>query len=69
MKVAILTYWEDDRVKNEYIRGVLIFTCIVTVGFLMYESMLLDKEIPEYAITFFASTAALLIGYSAGVGE
>ncbi len=55
--------------KNEYIRGVLIFTCIVSVGFLMYESMLLDKVIPEYAITFFASTAALLIGYNAGVGE
>jgi hypothetical protein len=39
------------------------------VGWLIYQSMLLNKEIPEYAITFFTSTAALLIGYDMGVDK
>ncbi|MFH1053142.1 MAG: hypothetical protein V1740_01880 [Candidatus Woesearchaeota archaeon] len=55
--------------KNEWIRGFLILACILAVAFLIYKSMILEKTIPEYAITFFASTASLLIGYSAGVDK
>ncbi len=50
----------------DYLRAGLIFACLAIVGILWYQSMVLDKTIPEYMITFFASTATLLIGLEEG---
>ncbi|MBD3312777.1 hypothetical protein GF352_04980 [archaeon] len=40
--------------------------CVVVVGFLLYNSLVLGQQIPEYSLAFFTSTITLVLGYIAG---
>ncbi len=45
---------------------VVLVICVIGVLFLLYQSMVSGKSIPEGGIAFFASIASWIIGYSAG---
>ena len=45
---------------------IIVVICLGIVGFLLYQSLALKQQIPEYALVFFSSTATLIIGYVFG---
>jgi len=44
----------------------ICFVCIIIVGVLLYLSMILNRQIPEYALAFFTSITTLILGYIFG---
>jgi hypothetical protein len=47
---------------------IIIIVCVGMVGWLIYQSMINNKEIPDYAIAFFSSITTLILGYLFGRG-
>lgn len=43
-----------------------VLICILTVGFLLYQSIVNNAQIPEYAFVFFSSITSLVLGYLFG---
>lgn len=44
----------------------IVIICILTVGFLVYNSIIKNLAIPEYSIAFFTSITTLILGYLFG---
>jgi len=44
----------------------IVFVCIGTVGFLLYNSNVNNVTMPEYAVAFFSSVTTLILGYLFG---
>lgn len=65
---------DKDKQKREHnkelillIGGLIIVAiCVGMVGFLLYQSMVKQVKIPEYAIAFFSSITTLILGYLFG---
>ena len=45
---------------------VIVLICVILVGILLYQSFVLEQQVPEYAIAFFSSIATLIMGYTFG---
>ncbi len=45
---------------------IIVAICIAMVGFLLYQSMIQNMEVPDYAIAFFSSITTLILGYLFG---
>ena len=45
---------------------IIVLACIGVAGFLIYKSMVLKQEIPEYALLIFSSIATYTIGHTLG---
>jgi len=45
---------------------IIVAVCIGMVGFLLYQSMVKQVAIPDYAIAFFSSITTLILGYLFG---
>lgn len=45
---------------------IIVVICLGVVGFLLYQSLAHNQQIPEYALAFFSSIATLIIGYIFG---
>lgn len=63
-----------DKNKHEQIKELIILVggllivvvCICIVGFLLYSSNNNERDMPQYAITFFSSITTLVLGYLFG---
>ena len=44
----------------------IVILCVLTVAWLMYQSIKHEQTIPEYYLTIFTSIATLIIGYTLG---
>jgi drug/metabolite transporter (DMT)-like permease len=45
---------------------IIVAICIAMVGFLLYQSMVKQIKVPDYAIAFFSSITTLILGYLFG---
>ena len=48
---------------------IIVAVCIGMVGFLLYQSMVKQVKVPEYAMAFFSSITTLILGYLFGKGK
>jgi len=65
---------DHDKLKREHHKDLILLIggliivgiCIGMVGFLLYQSMIKEAKVPDYAIAFFSSITTLILGYLFG---